>query len=533
MFDDSGSWPNVFFRDVTSQIDEELFSVLYDSELGRPNASIRQLVAMLILKEGRAWSDEQLYENCRFNLQVMWALGLRNFDDEVPSESTYYDFKASLVRQMEEACEDLLGQAFEKLTASQANKFEVNGQEIRMDAKLINSNIAMCTRLQLVISVMTKFYKSLSQADQELLNSQDQTCLQELIGQSAWQHTYGLSTEQKDELLKELGAVLVRLKDTFCEEHSPHYALIERLWEEQYRVGSPDQEEEVEPRDNDDIGADTLQSAHDAQATYRRKQSGRKRQHIRGFSSNITETCAKGDLHLITDVQTAKASKSDDQFFQTAVNNTRQVSGPINALWSDGSYHSQDNVTFHQEQEQPFEWHISAMQGKEGYYDFEWTEQGELLVTDRRNGLTQTAHRTPKYFRIDEHFAKDKYRYFEPKTIENYFRRQRIKAMPEAIRKRRANVEATIHQIFHTLDGSKSKYRGLIRNHLFVLCRCFWVNFKRMEAQIAPKLALLTSWSTLNRKMNQISAYLTFLAAFFVTCRVEANTKFYSVISKN
>ena len=49
---DENGWHNVFYRHITSQVDEEVFSVLYDLKQGRPNASIRQLFSMLILKEG-------------------------------------------------------------------------------------------------------------------------------------------------------------------------------------------------------------------------------------------------------------------------------------------------------------------------------------------------------------------------------------------------------------------------------------------------------------------------------------------------
>lgn len=519
LLEKSDGWHNVFFREITSQIDEELFSVLYDNRRGRPNAPIRQLVAMLILKEGQDWTDEQLYEECHLNLRVMRALGLTDFQDEVPVASTYYDFKARLVKHKEETGEDLLEEAFRQLTKSQVRKFEVNGKEVRMDSKLINSNIAKCTRLQLIINVVSKFYKSLSNQDKTLLSTADQEFLQKLVRQTASQHTYRLTREQKATSLQEFGELLLRLKQTFSAEHSDEYALIERLLEEQYQFTSCEEDKEdqppVKPKDKGDIGGKTLQSAHDPDATYRHKESGGKQQHIHGFSCNITETCAQDALRLITDVQTAAASTSDDKFFKPALENTRQVSGSIKANWTDGAYNSESNLAYSKDSENSFEWYISAIQGQESNYDFRWTDQGELLVTDRRNGRTQMAHRTPTgKYRIDEDFAKSRYRYLEPKTIENYFRRQQIKDLPEAIRKRRPNVEATIHQVFHTLDGSKSKYRGLARNHLFVLCRCFWANFKRIWAEIAQNLLFLAQMLMPGSMINQIRRNLIFLSTF-------------------
>ena len=73
---------------ITCKIDEDVFSVLFDREQGRPNACVRRLVSMMILKEGFGWSDAQLFEQCGFNILVMRALGLMNLSDEVPVAST-------------------------------------------------------------------------------------------------------------------------------------------------------------------------------------------------------------------------------------------------------------------------------------------------------------------------------------------------------------------------------------------------------------------------------------------------------------
>ena len=70
---DPNAWHNVFLDQVTKRIPEARFAGLFDEETGRPNAPIRLLVAMLILKEGFGWSDEQLFEAIHFNLLVRRA----------------------------------------------------------------------------------------------------------------------------------------------------------------------------------------------------------------------------------------------------------------------------------------------------------------------------------------------------------------------------------------------------------------------------------------------------------------------------
>jgi hypothetical protein len=160
---DANAWHNVFLDQVTQRIPEERFSLLFAEANGRPNAPIRLLVAMLILKEGFGWSDEQLFEAIHFNLLVRRALGLLNLTDEVPVESTYYLFKQRLYGHQLDTGENLLHEVFQELTADQAKRLGVVGEKLRMDSTLLDSNLATCTRLQLIIACLQAFWKSLSE----------------------------------------------------------------------------------------------------------------------------------------------------------------------------------------------------------------------------------------------------------------------------------------------------------------------------------------------------------------------------------
>ena len=62
-YDDPEAWHNQFYELVTSNIDEDKFKPLFKSgNMGRGNASISQLVAIMIMKEGNRRSDEQMFE---------------------------------------------------------------------------------------------------------------------------------------------------------------------------------------------------------------------------------------------------------------------------------------------------------------------------------------------------------------------------------------------------------------------------------------------------------------------------------------
>lgn len=488
LLSDPCGWHQQFYNEVTREIDEDIFSVLYGKG-GRPNSPIYLLVSMLILKEGKNWTEEVLFEQCHFNLQVRCALGL-DFGDSIPCATTYTNFKANLNAHIASGGENLLELCYRKLTTKQAKKYGVKGKKIRMDSKLLDSNIAMNSRLELVLGVLIKFYKSLDDEAKQQLTNPQQTMLEDISKKQAHQHRHSLSKAEQKVYLEDLGNLVYQLHEVFKNQalaKETAYLTLAKLWEDHYELVQPadssdPKEEVVQSKKKDDINGDVLQSPHDTDAGYRRKESGTKTQKVRGFSSNITECFDKGAPRLITDVQTQGVTTGDSEYFETAIIKTQDITGhAAEEGHTDGAYHSPTNIAFVKAlvaSGQLFKWYIPKMQGKVGDFEFEW-EGEQLIVKQKSTGNSYTTLLTAS----GKHRIKlptGKYRYFTQKDLDNYKRRQQIKEFPKEILKQRANVEATIRQVFCTLDGNKTKYRGLVANHNFVLKRVIWVNFKRI-----------------------------------------------------
>ena len=255
-------------------------------------------------------------------------------------------------------------------------------------------------------------------------------------------------------------------------------------------------------RDKTELSGSILQSAHDTDATFRRKESGQKQQQIKGYSSNIIENCTPGELQLIVAAQVENAGHSDAAYFQEALNESQEV---LNAfpeeVATDGAYNSKENQEYIQQQSEQYDkeiqWHLTAIQGKQGDLEYEWKDiegqaEPQLQVRHRSSGHTQiaikvtpranTKDQTPRY-RIK--LANGNYRYIKQHQIDTYFRRLEIAQLPAEIRNMRPNVEATIHQVFCNLNGQQSKYRGIIAHRHLVIARCFWVNFRRIKGKLA------------------------------------------------
>ena len=96
-YDDPSNWHMKFYEEITSKIDETIFKPLFTEgneggKDGRPNASIRIIIAMCVMKEGYGYSDEALFEICRFHVLYRRALGLVEWTNSVQASvpTTHY-----------------------------------------------------------------------------------------------------------------------------------------------------------------------------------------------------------------------------------------------------------------------------------------------------------------------------------------------------------------------------------------------------------------------------------------------------------
>lgn len=469
ILNDPNEWYNQFFEHVVCRFDESCFEVLYSSGMGRTNAPIRIMLAMMALKEGFGWSDEELYQQVGFNLLVMKALGFENLNDAVPAPSTYYLFKQLVYQYRVEQGYDLIEKAFRSLTKSQAEFFDVNGKKIRMDSKLIGSNIVRCSRLQLIISCLQEFWKSLGDDLRDRLDDNRRQSLDELSKKKPNQIVYPMSEEEKSQKLIELGELLFYLKRYYNDSDSDQYHLIERILDEQYHIEG----DQTVLKPGKEISADSIQSPHDPDAAYRKKS----KQTVNGYSINVTETCNDNGLNLIVDVQTEKATHADNDFVQLALDNVVDVVGPTEHAYMDGAYQSPENQAYGQTN--GIEMVFTGIQGAQGNFEFIETDDG-LLVFDKSTGtVTEAVEYKPNHYKI--RLPNGNWRYFKPEQIECFKRRQELENLPVEKRNRRNNVEASIFQLSYHSRNNKTRYRGQFKNKAWATCRAIWINLVRIK----------------------------------------------------
>lgn len=463
-YEDPKEWHNQFYELVTSNIDEDVFRPLFkDSGMGRGNASISQLVAIMILKEGNRKNDEEMFYDVDFNMLTRKALGLVNITDEAPCMDTYYLLRRRIVNYEDETGVNLLEHCFKDVTKAQAVKFHVKGESIRMDSKLIGSNIARYSRYRIILTTLQKWAEGgLSQLNPSLRKK-----VLPYLEEDAQKTEYRSTSEEIEQRLKDVGAliykILVRIK-------AGDDLLLSRVFNEQYEVSHGT----VTPRDKKKISADSVQNPNDPDAAYR----GKGDQKVKGYSVNATETNDEdGAPSLITDVQVKPATAADNGYLQDSVEGSQEVTGTrVNHINADGAYQSPDNRDFAKDND--IDLVTTGLQGKASRYDLSLDGE-ELTVVDKKTGEKIPVTRVGEKWRIATG-GKSKYRYFTVRQIESSMLRKRLGSIPMQELNRRNNVEAAMFQISYHTRNNKTRYRGLSKHVMWACARCLWINFRRL-----------------------------------------------------
>lgn len=468
-YGDTSCWHNQFREQVLMRIDEEIYKVLFNDKLGAPNASIRTMIGMMILKEAQGWSDSQLFENCRFNLLTRSALGLYNVNDPIPVESTYYLFRKRMYEYQKKNGEYLIEKSFKSITAEQIKEFEVSGRSIRMDSKLIGSNIAYFTRYEIIHYSLCRFYKEVPKKSKSKLESSDIEKLDALLEEESGKTVYRSTKEEIKARLQTIGILIYKVLNAFSDIESEQYKTLHRIFQEQYKKLDNDR---IELRPKEEISSQSVQSPYDTDCTYRKKHD----EPVKGYSVNITETCDKGQLNLITDVQVENASIADNQFVVPAVESTKQVLGhEVDNCHTDGAYNSKENAEYLQNDNTNF--YLTGIQGRPSRYELTPTEEGLIVFDTQTNQSVPVIKVKNDKWRIT---TDNGYRYFSQDEIQSCILRHQINQYPDEIKNVRCNVEASIFQLCFHSRNNKTRYRSKIKNKMWAILRSLWINLVRI-----------------------------------------------------
>ena len=328
------SWAGAFYDQVFSRIDEDRFAVLYSEDPSRPNIPVNVLVCLEILKAGFGWSDQEMYENFCFDVQVRYAVGYRDLGAGHFDLRTMYNFRQRLAKHMQETGDNLFEQTFEQVTDEQLEAFCLRTDQQRMDSSQIASNIRETTRLQLLVEVLQRVHRGLTEADQARLADEFAPYLKG----SAGQYTYRIKGKDAyTKHLQQVGELMNRLVNELAVAYgeAPMYQTLVRVFNEHFFIGEA---KTLRPKQGHELSANSLQSPDDVEATYRKK---RGKDYV-GYVLNVTETChADNDFQLITLLQTEPNNTDDAHMLVEALPRLTERTD-IDKMYTDGGYNSPD-----------------------------------------------------------------------------------------------------------------------------------------------------------------------------------------------
>jgi len=507
-YQDSKAWHNLFFKYVTLHIDEDLFRPLFSEDNGAPNVSIRLMVGMLILREMFGWSYSEQFSNCMFNLQVRAALGLHNIDDPLPAESTFFLFISRMVDYEEAGNGNLMEKVFEQLTEYQIKEFDVNGSKVRMDSKIISSNIKWYNRYELVHETLRLAYISAKEQIDKILTEPDVCILKEILVTDSRHVTYHNKKSVIDSKFLRLGSIIETILNNIQAPSTESIEILRQVFYQQYKVVDC----KATPIDDNDLSPKNIQSPHDVECNYHKKND----KAVKGYTFNITETCNPNNmLNLITNVMVAPAGTPDQDHLQPAIEKTEKLTKEnIETINVDGAYHSVPNQEICKEK--GIDLVLSKMGGQASEYDLVKDENNNLTVTYLPTNTIIPAEKVKKRNSYDKPTWKiinpqGKVRKFELKDVNNCELRKKIASRTLEEKYLRNNVESTIHHFGYHCYDDKTRYRGLLKHITMANTICIGINLKRISGfykKLAEIERLLTIALIIKTKYKR---YLSFL----------------------
>ena len=501
------SWSGAFYREFFSRLDETPFAVLYADCPSRPNIPVNVLVGLEYLKAGNSWTDEELLDEYGYNTQVRYALGYRQLGDGDFDIRTLYYFRERLSRYMQETGINLLDQAFEQVTDQQITAYHLKTGKQRMDSTQIASNIRTMSRLQLLVEVLQRVHRMLTEEDR----AHYAEAFAPYIQGHAGQYVYHIKGQDTSEHLQKIGEVmkylLAELQSGYAQE--PVYQMFERVFSEHYLV----EEKLLKTKLDKELSASSLQSPDDLEATYREKN----KKHYKGYVANLTETCdPENKLQLVTKVQVAANSADDAKMMEEALPNLKDRT-ELDTLYTDGGYGSpsadksmQDNQVVQIQ---------TAIRGRApssekinlSDFDIKQTESWKPTQITCPQGQTVAVHPSSQKKGFVAHFEVEvcqtcpflekcltqkgkrdprHHLRFSQQQVNMSQRRRRSQIHQQEGRNLRAAVEATVRQVKHPFPASKLPVRGRFRVTCMVIGSAMITNVRRIQRFLEAEIKL-------------------------------------------
>ncbi len=428
-----------------------------------------------------------MFQQIDFDLLTRAALGLHTLAVTPFVSSTLFDFQRRVFNYHITTGKNLFEQVFDSLTAEQLKSLGLKTSIQRTDSVLIASNIQDYSRLQLIIEVLLRLHR--------ILSDEDKTIVQEMFApylkqKTASHYLYRLERDALPHELSTLGTIYHTLIGQFRPTYgdTEAFTIFERVYTEHFTVA--DGTVMVVP--GCDLSGSILQSPDDPDATYRTKRG----ESSTGYALNAVETAHPDNpLNLVVDVSVDPNTTDDSVILNNRLDAMTTKTPDLDELHTDGAYGSEAND---KALEDAGISHVqTAVKGRKAAIEITITatgeQQWEVACPNQCADSHPTKTRFKACFDLDvcdtcpfaescptQHQKTCRALFFTPEDAARNARHRRLSELPPERRTLRANVEATMREFVHHLDGHTVSVRGQFKTALFACNRAISINFGRI-----------------------------------------------------
>ncbi|MFA7206885.1 MAG: transposase [Saccharofermentanales bacterium] len=350
------SWAPIFYENVFRKVDEEPFAVLYGTT-GRPNFPVNILLSLEYIKHMKNCTDIEILDSFYFDYQINYAVGIRSLGELNLAERTLNYFRERIYQysiENPESC-DLLFEQFINLLHIFTENTGVSLEEQRTDTTLFMSNIKKSGRMSLAYDVLVQAVNAIPE--------EKRTDALTKVLEPNFKTDILYRTRQQDgdskltQLLSLCEKALHILEAQPDMLDSEEVQITRRFLTEQSI--SDEQSAKLVPKPNKEISPNSLQSAYDTDATFRRKGTVSQS----GYVLEISETCSKdNDVQFITDYAVESNTVSDVEILTGRMEEIRRNTNCTD-MYVDGGFHSKD--VYDAAKDAGMEIHLTNMSGTE------------------------------------------------------------------------------------------------------------------------------------------------------------------------
>jgi hypothetical protein len=489
----------LFYEIIFCNIKEKDFALLFSENGSRPNAPINALVSAIILYNKKGWTTEELFDHIDFDLRTRTALGLHNLEETPFCPATFFNFQNRLLNHYVLHGDNLIEKVFNALTEAQLKKLKIKADIQRMDSFQAMSNIRAYSRTQLLIEVLIRLYRVLSEQDKQSVKD----ILAPYVNQTSSAFVYGLKKSDIPHELQKLAEIYHHLYLQFSAAYGDNEVckVFLRVYDEHFCVAS----EKIMVRDSKELTSSSLQSPDDIDATFRTKRGN----NYHGQVVNVAETAnPENKLNLITDVAVEPNNTDDSTILNSRIDEIKTKCSDLNELHTDGAYGSSDNDKKMNEHSIN---HIqTAVRGRTAEVAIEIksidSEHYEVSCPQQTVQSEKTRTRFKACFDLTkcadcEHaqqcpaIIQNNHRvfYFTDEMSQMQKRVHAIELLPYERRKLRPNIEATMKEFTKAFNHKgKLRIRGKFKTMLFAFAMSIGINFGRIFRHLVENPQLLS-----------------------------------------